>query len=132
MIYAVFIAEGIYQGLHGIEQREIMEVSSLEEAHEIATEISLELMGSYSVVYEELEAEVQDEIDTNDTVNWTEERIEKLRAEIYNENVYYDLYELDDEKIKDKTYEDLEEELYNDFENSDFKEFLDKYQKNET
>ena len=124
MIYAAFIAEGIYQGLHGIEQREIIEASSLKEAHEIATEMSIELMGSYSAVYEELETMVQDEININDTVNWTEERIEELRAEIYDENVYYDLYELDEEKIKDKSYEDLEEELYNDLE-----EFLDKYQK---
>ena len=126
MIYATVIAEGIYQGLHGIEQREILEASSLEGVHEIATEMSLELMGSYSAVYEELETMVQDEIDANDTVNWTEEKIEKLRAEIYNENVYYDLYELDEEKIKDKSYKDLEEELYNDLE-----EFLDKYQKDE-
>ena len=126
MTYAACIAEGIYQGLHGIEQREIIEAFSLERVHEIATEMSLELMGSYSVVYEELEAMVQDEIDANDTANWTEEEIEKLRAEIYNENVYYDLYELDEEKIKDKSYEDLEEELYNDLE-----EFLDKYQKDE-
>ena len=122
MIYAAYIAEGIYQGLHGIEQREIIEASSLKEAHEIATEMSLELMGSYSAVYEELEAELQDEIDANDT----EERIEELRAEIYDENVYYDLYELDEEKIKDESYKDLEEELYNDLE-----EFLDKYQKDE-
>lgn len=129
MIYVAFIAEGIYQGLNGIEQREIIEASSLKEAHEIATEISLELMGSYSAVYEELEAMVQEEIDANDTINWTEQKIENLRAKIYDENVYYDLYELDEEKIKNKTYEDLEEELYNDFEDKDLKEFLDKYQK---
>lgn len=122
MIYAAFIAEGIYQGLHGIEQREIIEASSLKEAHEIATEMSIELMGSYSAVYEELEAELQDEIDSD----WTEKRIEELRAEIYDDNVYYDLYELDEEKIKDKSYEDLIEEFYNDPE-----EFLDKYQKDE-
>jgi len=122
MIYAAFIAEGIYQGLHGIEQREIIEASSLKEAHEIATEMSIELMGSYSAVYEELEAELQDEIDSD----WTEKRIEELRAEIYDNNVYYDLYELDEEKIKDKSYEDLIEEFYNDPE-----EFLDKYQKDE-
>ena len=120
MTYAAYITEGIYQGLHGIEQKEILIVSCLKEAHEIATEMSLELMGSYSAVYEELETMVQDEIDAN----WTEEEVEKLRAEIYNENVYYDLYELDEEKIKDKSYEDLEEELYNDLE-----EFLNKYQK---
>ena len=122
MVYAAFIAESIYQGLHGIEQREIIEASSLTEAHEIATEMSIELMGSYSAVYEELEAELQDEIDTD----WTEKRIEELRAEIYDNNVYYDLYELDEEKIKDRSYEDLIEEFYNDSE-----EFLDKYQKNE-
>ena len=122
MVYAAFIAESIYQGLHGIEQREIIEASSLKEAHEIATEMSIELMGSYSAVYEELEAELQDEIDTD----WTEKRIEELRAEIYDNNVYYDLYELDEEKIKDKSYEDLIEEFYNDPE-----EFLDKYQKDE-
>ena len=124
MIYAIIATEQMYDGLHGIEDREIIEVSSLKEAEEIAIELSLEVMNSYTFICDELEQIVQDEIDDNDTVKWTDKRIEELRAEIYNENVNYYIYELDEEKIKDDSYEQLEEWLYDDLE-----DFLAKYQK---
>jgi len=124
MIYAIVAAENLYQGLHGIEHREIFEANDLETAHAIGTELSLEIMGSYDFIVEQLEQDVKDEVQFNDTVKWTDEKIEELRKEIYDDNVYYDLYELDEEKIKDMSNEELEEELYNDLE-----EFLEKYQK---
>lgn len=122
MVYAVIAAEGIYQGYHGIKEEAIIEVSSLEEAHEIASEMSIEVMNSF--VYDELEEEIQNEINDNDTITWTDEEIDELRSEFYNDNIYYDLYELDEEKIKNKSYEELEKELH-----SNFEEFLIKYQK---
>ena len=122
MTFAIIAAEGIYEGLHGIETKTIVEASNWNEIYDIARELSLEVMESYGDVIEELEREVQEEIDFNDTVNWTEERIEELRAEVYNDNVYYNVYQLDEEKIKDDSYEQLEEEFYNDPE-----EFLEKY-----
>ena len=124
MTFLVRACEGIYEGLHGIETIEILEAEDLNEIHNIATEMSIELMGFYTSVIDELERCVEEEIEFNDTVNWTEERIDQLRSEIYDENVYYDLYELDEEKIKDMSYEELEEEAYNDLE-----EFLNNYQK---
>lgn len=124
MIFLVRACEGIYQGLHGMEDIEIIEAQDLDEIHSIATEMSIELMGNYTSITDELETYVEDEIDFNDTVKWTEERIEELRDQIYNENVYYDLYELDEEKIKDKSTEKLEQEAYNDLE-----EFLANYEK---
>lgn len=124
MIFLVRACEGIYEGLHGIETVEILEARNLDEIYSIATEMSIELMGSYSIVIDELERYVEEEIESNDTVNWTEERIDELRSEIYNENVCYDIYELNEEKIKDISYRELEEEAYNDLE-----EFLINYQK---
>ena len=124
MIYAIVAAEDLYQGLHGIEHREIFETSDLETAYAIGTELSLEVMNSYKFIIEQLEKDIEDEIQFNDTVKWTDERIKELREEVYNNNVYYDLYELDEEKIKNISDEDLEEELYDDLE-----EFLNKYQK---
>ena len=124
MVYAVIAAEGIYQGYHGIKQKAIIEVSSLEEAHEIAAEMSIEIMDSYPDVYDELEEAIQNEIDDNDAIEWTDEEINDFRSEIYNDNIYYDLYELDEEKIKNKSYEELKKELH-----SNFEEFLIKYQK---
>lgn len=122
MIYAIVASEGMYQGSNGIDHKEIVQVRSLEEAHEIGTEMSIEVMNSYSFIYEELEEEIRNEI--ND--KWTDKEIEKLRKEVYDSNVYYDLYELDEEKIKNISEDELEEEFYNDLE-----EFLDKYQKDE-
>ena len=124
MTFLIRACEGIYQGLHGIEDIEIIEAQDLDEIHGIATEMSIELMGAYTSIVDELETYVKDEIDFNDTVKWTEERIEKLRDQIYSENVYYDLYELDEEKIKNKSIEDLEQEAYDDLE-----EFLANYEK---
>jgi len=124
MVYAVIAAEGIYQGYHGIKEEAIIEVSSLEEAHEIASEMSIEVMDSYPDVYDELEEEIQNEINDNDAIKWTDEEIDELRLDFYNDNIYYDLYELDEEKIKNKSYEELEKELYRNFEG-----FLIKYQK---
>ena len=124
MIYAIVAAEDLYQGTHGIEHREIFVASDLETAHAIGTELSLEVMTSYEFIVEQLEQDVEDEIQFNDTIKWTDKKIEELRKEVYDGNVYYDLYELDPEKIKDKSDEELEEELYNDLE-----EFLEKYQK---
>lgn len=124
MIFLVRACEGIYEGLYGIETIEILETKDLNEIHNIATEMSIELMNSYTDIIDELEKYVEEEIEFNDAINWTEERINQLRSEIYNENVYYNLYELDKEKIKDMSYEGLEEEAYNNLE-----EFLDNYQK---
>lgn len=124
MIFAIVAAEGIYQGLHGINDKTLVEVSDWKEAIEIAIEMSLEVMDSYSQVYDTLEAEVQEEIDFNDTVNWTDERIEKLRTEIYRSNLYFDIFELDENKIKDIPSEQLEAEFFNDEET-----FLSEYQK---
>ena len=124
MIFLIRACEGIYQGLHGIEDIEIIEAQDLDEIHGIATEMSIELMGAYTQIVDELETYVEDEIDFNDTIKWTEERIEDLRSQIYSENVYYDLYELNEEKIKDKSIERLEQEAYNDLE-----EFLANYEK---
>ena len=122
MTFAIIAAEGIYEGLHGIETKTIVEASAWNEVYDIARELSLEVMESYGDVIEELEKEIQEEIDFNDTVKWTDERIEELRAEVYNDNIYYNVYQLDEEKIKDDSYEQLEEEFYNDPE-----EFLEKY-----
>ena len=122
MTFAIIAAEGIYEGLHGIETKTIVEAPTWNEVYDIARELSLEVMESYGNIIEELEREVQEEIDFNDTVGWTDERIEELRAEVYNDNVYYNVYQLDEEKIKDDSYEQLEEEFYNDSE-----EFLEKY-----
>ena len=126
MIFLIHAKEAIYDGLHGIESTDIVEVDTLEEAHNIAYEMSLDVINSYSDVYDELETEVEETIAYEDTVKWTDKRIDDLRGEIYNDDVCYDLYELDEEKVKDLSWETLINEAYEDIE-----EFLEKYRKQE-
>ena len=126
MIFLIHAKENIYDGLHGIESIDVVEVDTLEEAHNIAYEMSLDVINSYSDVYDELETEVEETIAYEDTVKWTDEYINDLRDEIYNDDVCYDLYELDEEKVKDFSYETLTHEAYEDIE-----EFLEKYRKQE-
>lgn len=127
MIFLLRAAEAMYDGLHGLESFDIIEVDDVKEAYGIGREESIELMNSYSCIYDELEAEVQEEIDFDDVTNWTPERVEELRAEIYENNICYDLYELDEEKIKssDNSWDELERQAYEDRE-----EFLINYGKN--
>lgn len=124
MLYIIHAFDERYGGSHGMEDWSIWDCENGIEVESIAWENSMNIINSFSCIYEELEAEIQNEIDDNDTITWTDEEIDELRSEFYNDNIYYDLYELDEEKIKNKSYEELEKELY-----SNFEEFLINYQK---
>lgn len=117
MKYVIYAAECIYQGLHGIEDWSIYECDNEEEAFEIAEENSLEIMNSYSCVYETL----NDDIETWKDDNMSEDEIEELTYELYRENLYCNVYKIKNE-FQNLPIEDLESTLYN-----DPQEFIEKY-----
>ena len=115
--YAIRAYDQIFDGLHGMEDQNIIEADNYEEAEDVATEMSYEVMDSYSEIQIHFENSAEDEGFEKDTEEW-DNYIEDLRCE----DVAYDIYEL-----KDLSSEDLKvlaQEFY------DYpEEFLKKYEK---
>ena len=63
MLVAVQAYEGMYQGLHGIKDEDILEVDSIEEINEWGNEASTNLIYSYGLEDEYLETVDEDDED---------------------------------------------------------------------
>lgn len=118
MLYVIHAFEERYSGLHGIEDWSIWDCDNEEEAISIAKENSIEVINSYSCIYEELEMEVDEEVDET----MSEEDIEQLRSDIYNEDVAYDIWKLDSDIVKEYDIDFLERKLVEDPE-----DFIEKF-----
>lgn len=121
MLYVIYAAENIYGGLHGMYDYSIFDCDSLDEAREIGYENSLEVINSYGCIYEALEAEVQECIDLADDT-FSEEAVEELRAEIYNEDIDYNFWKIKEEILKEYSVEEMEKMLY-----ADPESFIEEY-----
>lgn len=97
MLYLIHAFEGIFQGLHGIEEWDIVDCASEEEAYEIMEQMSYELMDQYNDVMHELEAVI--EYDTTDDMDQSD--IDQLTEEVYAENVGGEIWKIDPNKITD-------------------------------
>lgn len=122
MWYVIHAFETKYGGYHGIEDWTISEGTE-EEADKEAAELSLEVMNSYNFIIDELENDVEAFTDEN----MSEDDIEELRYDIYNENVAYEIWKIksdvhDNFSKSDYGIDDLIDELYKDPE-----EFIERY-----
>ena len=121
MLYVIYAAENIYGGLHGMCDYSIYDCDSLDEVREIGYENGLEVINTYGCICEDLEEELQESIDlADDTLS--EEAVEELRAEIYNEDVDYNFWKIKEEIAGEYSVKEMEEMLYNDPEY-----FIEKY-----
>ncbi len=118
MLYVIHAFEEKYGGYHGIEDWSIENCDNEEEAISIARENSLEVINSYSLVYDELE----DDIETFTDENMSEDDIEELRSDIYNEDIAYEIWKIDSDIIKEYDIDTLKKWL-----NNDPEEFIEKY-----
>jgi len=121
MWYVIHAFEEKYGGYHGIEDWAIS-TGTEEEAIEEARELSLDVMNFYSFIVDELENDVEAFTDEN----MSEDDIEELRYDIYNENVAYEIWKIKSNIIKEYDIDTLEKWLYDDPEG-----FIEKYCNNE-
>lgn len=106
-IYLIHAMEGIYHGLHGMEDARIMEAESRDELESIGSQMSLDIMESYGDIEEMLlenarsEAEFMgvDELEDSD-------EFENILNEEYGENIEYYIYQLSKEYSVEE-YEDM-------------------------
>lgn len=117
MWYVIHAFEEKYGGYHGIEDWAIS-TGTEEEAIEEARELSLDVMNFYSFIIDELENDVEAFTDEN----MSEDDIEELRYDIYNENVAYEIWKIKSDIIKEYDIDTLEKWLYDDPEG-----FIEKY-----
>ena len=121
MWYVIHAFEEKYGGYHGIEDWTIS-IGTEEEAIEEARELSLEIMNSYDFIIDELE----DDIEAFTDENMSEDDIEELRYDIYNENIAYEIWKIKPDIIKGYDIDTLEKWLYDNPE-----DFIEKYCNNE-
>lgn len=102
MLYVINAADMMYGGHHGMETWEIHDCSSEKEAIEIAIENSIEVINSYSAIYQAIEDEIQDYLDDIVEETLSEEEIEKIRDEIYNEDIDYAIYKIKEDILSEE------------------------------
>ncbi len=108
MLYAIYAYESMYGGLHGMNSFLVVECESMEEAEEIGSQESLNVMESYndimSSIYEEASQEYEEETD-----EWY-----GMVDSIMEENSAYEIFEIKNTKVEGRTMTDLENEFFND------------------
>lgn len=91
--YLIYAAEGIYQGEHGIFNIDIDDYSSLNEAEDVAVQMSADLMMEHLNVYDILDSSVKDTIE-NSGGNYSMDDYDDLFSDEITDNLYYDIYKL--------------------------------------
>ena len=117
MLYVIHAFEEKYGGYHGIENWTISEGTEKEIIEE-AKELSLDVMSSYNFIIDELENDIEAFTDED----MSEDDIEELRYDIYNENIAYEIWKIDSDIIKEYDIDTLEKWL-----NDDPEDFIEKY-----
>ena len=118
MRYAIYAAEQMYGGLHGMCSREVIDCVNEEEAINYATERSIDIIQSYSEIYETLDEEVKNCI----TDDMAEDEIEELYNDSYYEDTEWNIWKIDENKAKDISTRELDKMYYHEDEL-----FIDKY-----
>lgn len=106
--YFIWAGEQIYEGLHGIETRSVVECPSYEDACDWANEMSIEVIESYCE--EEYRDSVDDEVnrDDYDTEEEYEEAFDEHLCDIKYESTYWIITEVDEEKASGISTQELD------------------------
>ena len=92
--YVIWACENIYGGLHGMNYQGVVEAYNERDALDFAREEAIELIHSYESIEDALEEDVQEQI----TPQMTEDEIERLREEVYEEDLEYACWLIDETK----------------------------------
>ena len=95
-IYMIYAYEHMYGGLHGMNNTVIVESEDAKYLRSMATEMSMEVMDSYSDVGETLLENAREEAESRGIYDEDDPEFKEILNEEYEENVEYDIYELSD------------------------------------
>ena len=107
--YAIYAGDQLYGGLHGMCTHMVVECNSIEDAVLIAREESIDVIQSYSGIYETLDNDIAESIEEN----VSEDEMEEYRNDVYNEDIDYNIWLINEEKAQNFTTDELDEMFYN-------------------
>lgn len=112
-LYAIWAYENYYGGLREVNDLEVVEVKSYEEAEEIARELSIGVMESYGDIQDMMADELREQGVDDESEEW-EEAFEDLQYQ----NVAYEIYEVKEtneslDSLNNKFYHDPEDFIEN-------------------
>lgn len=110
--YAIFAADEMYGGLHGMRTVSVIDAESMEEALQYAEEASREILQSYDCIYKSLDEEALEYI----TKDMTEEEIEEIYDDVYSNDLEFSAWLIDETKTKCFSTRELDAMIYDDFE----------------
>lgn len=93
--YLIYSCEGLYDGLHGMNHIQVRECESDREAWEIGANASLEIMDSYGIITDDLQAEVDDILSMDEDIDEDE-----AWESVYRDNIVVDYWKINEEKAK--------------------------------
>ena len=95
--YLIYADESQYCGLHGMYDWDIVECADEEEANEIGTEMSYNVITSYSSLIDSFEQEAKEQLlsegVSREDPNW-EDMISDCMEEFIDEDIQYRIFEL--------------------------------------
>ena len=102
--FLCYATENKYGGYHGIENTFVTEAKDIEEAQSECFQASIELMGSYGDIEEELWEEARFHLSDEEAED--QDKLDEAFWECQCENACAQIWEVDEEKAKDlSTYE---------------------------
>lgn len=107
MLVAIYAYENIYGGCLGMNEFDIVEVNTMDEAEEIACDMSKNVMDSYDCIMAELKNMVKSELEFNNNMDKDD-----VWSDVIDENIAYVLYEV--KCTCGKSIEELGQEFYDD------------------
>lgn len=88
----ILATEGIYGGLHGIYDFDVVDVESFDEADEIGREMSYGLIESYGNIMESLENEIDPDLEEN-SKEWEDALVDVIESDLE-----WTVYQIDESK----------------------------------
>ena len=118
MLYVIYAYDEKYGGYHGMSDWSIWDCKNEEEAISIARENAMDVINSFSAIYDELENDIEEYIDES----MSESDIEQLRYDVYQEDIAYNIWKIDSDMTKEFDIWTLEKML-----NYNPEDFIEKY-----
>ena len=104
--YAIYAYDAMFEGLHGMYSKIVVTCNDLAEAFDIAREESLDVIQSYTAIYEQIAEDIE--------ATYGEDEFDEYYDEYINDDVAYEVHEINEEVASEYSNEVLENMFYND------------------
>ena len=114
-LYLIKGYDGIYQGLHGMENFDIVDCGSDADAVDWALDLAQGVVESYVEIYDTLEMCVKDECEAEGIdYESNSSEVDEIRDEIYREDYVIEVGLLDENELPDLDIDELTDLYWND------------------